>query len=423
MISAERQFAAYEAPPHETHRELVKRVLASSTFLKSKRLSSLFEYVCDLTLNGRASEINEQSLGEAVFNRPRDYDSAIDGIVRTQASRLRQKLDLYFGDEGAGEPIRITIPRGSYVTVFEKQSLFEQSPPALADRPEAPIGEQRGAVRQDTRPSVFAWALVVVLAIALGTVVYRDFDRRTKTVPFSVAQHLLWSQIFPSSQRTLLVPRDSSLVISEGLRGRTIDLAEYVSGTYRAEGPAEGLSRENLAAHLANARYTSIVDLEVAAALSTISQSQMSGIEVRYPREVRPRDLKQGNLIFVGASEANPWVTLFERNMNFVFFNNRTSRVFSVLNRSPRDQEPVSGTPHTAIHCIAFMPSLLICQTSQAAEACSFSRAQAWRVPNARGTLYRTIPNSCPFCVRSCGRMASYRTSKWYWAQTTSAAA
>src|ERR1700761_5491373 len=108
-------------------RELVRRIVTSPTFARSERLGTLLTYVCNQALTGRESEINEQNIGHAVFGRSQDYDSAVDGIVRSQASRLRQRLDLYFQQEGADEPLRLAIPRGGYVPVFEVQS-----PPAPA---------------------------------------------------------------------------------------------------------------------------------------------------------------------------------------------------------------------------------------------------------------------------------------------------
>jgi hypothetical protein len=35
-------------------------------------------------------------------------------------------------------------------------------------------------------------------------------------------------------------------------------------------------------------------------------------MEVRCARDARPNDLKQGDIILIGASEANPWLELFE---------------------------------------------------------------------------------------------------------------
>ena len=111
-------------------------------------------------------------------------------------------------------------------------------------------------------------------------------------------------------------------------------------------------------------RYTSIVDLEAAKSLSLMAQSAQSKLEVRYARDVRPNDLKQGNVILVGAAEANPWVELFEHNMHFVFFNDRVGKTFSVLNREPRGGEPrqwdshYTDVQHRVYAVVAFLPNL-----------------------------------------------------------------
>src|ERR1035441_4086822 len=118
MVSTKPEEVSLLASAADPRRALLSRVLASAVFAKSERLSSFLSCVCELTLSGRASEINEQKIGTILFSKSSHYDYSIDGIVRTQASRLRQRLDLYFNGEGAREPIWICLPRGSYVPVF-----------------------------------------------------------------------------------------------------------------------------------------------------------------------------------------------------------------------------------------------------------------------------------------------------------------
>ena len=97
----------------EAKRALVRRIAESSTFGKSERLSSFLICICDLTLSGRASEINEQKIGTTVFGRPLDYDSSIDGIVRPQASRLRNGTATFGQLESCGTAsIAISAERG-----------------------------------------------------------------------------------------------------------------------------------------------------------------------------------------------------------------------------------------------------------------------------------------------------------------------
>src|ERR1700735_3723741 len=95
--------------------ELVERIVASPCFVKSPRLCSFLIYICDLCLRGRHDELNELNIGGALFDRPANYDPSADGIVRSHASRLRQRLEQYFSEEGAQEPIRLLIPKGGYM--------------------------------------------------------------------------------------------------------------------------------------------------------------------------------------------------------------------------------------------------------------------------------------------------------------------
>jgi hypothetical protein len=366
MISAAKEVGPPGPSASDPRRALVDRIIVSSTFAKCERLSSLLAYVCDLTLHGRMKEINEQKIGEAVFGRPRNYDSSIDGIVRTQASRLRQRLELYFSDEGVDEPIRIVIPRGGYVPVFEPRltPVVAMIPPAAVPEQAADKLDVRGSF-WGLRSAAIAWSLVAILLVAMVTILLADRGAAMKEQVARTPVHPLWSQIFVAEQRTLEVPGDSGMVMWQGLVGRSVGLAEYLNGDYRTNLlPKTSTPLQDAAVDMGGRRYTSIVDLEAAKSLSLIAQAAQSKLEVRYARDVRPNDLKQGNVIFVGAAEANPWVELFEHNMNFVFFNDRVRRTFSVLNREPRGAEPrqwdshYTDAQHRVYAVVAFLPNL-----------------------------------------------------------------
>lgn len=344
----------------EQQRLLVQRVLASEALARSERLCDLLLFVCDLTLAGRAAEINEQRVGEAVFGRRKDYDSSADGIVRTQASRLRQRLRTYFEGEGSAEPMVITIPRGSYVPVFELRSTLPEEPLASTS-----AGIPLDAPADTSRRSriSFAWGLVVVLSAACAL-----FALRVHQVSVSSASvtNPLWKQLFAPGKPTLLVPGDSSLVNYQSVTHRNIDLDEYVAGDYRAYHASDPDSIQKTASSLAVRRYTSVVDLEIAQALSLVASGRHSILELRYPREVRPNDLKQSSLILVGSHEANPWVALLEPAMNFVFEYDRTPdrTMISIVNRAPRGSEPKrwefgsNGTRSNVYAVVAYRPNL-----------------------------------------------------------------
>ena len=98
--------------------DAMDRVLASAEFSRSGRLSSFLRYVCTATLAENSTRLSEQHIGVEVFGRPQHYLPSDDTIVRTTAGLLRKRLAKYYESEGSADPIRIAIPRGSYVPVF-----------------------------------------------------------------------------------------------------------------------------------------------------------------------------------------------------------------------------------------------------------------------------------------------------------------
>ena len=88
-------------------------------------------YVVENTLQGNTAALRERQIGISVFERPSDWDPKLDNIVRSEARRLRGKLEAYAASNDPDETVRITMPTGGYVIHFEE--LFRESaPPAQA---------------------------------------------------------------------------------------------------------------------------------------------------------------------------------------------------------------------------------------------------------------------------------------------------
>ena len=304
-----------------------------------------------MTLKGRAAELNEQRLGHAVFGRSLNYDSSSDGIVRTQASRLRQRLDLYFSGEGATEAIRIEIPKGGYVPVFKENLAFTEPRPAAVHEAKTAEDTASPVVPTSTPPlheaeprqklQYIPWLICCVCALIAAA----SWLRPARTAaPSSPPPHPLWSRVFTPQRPTLEVPGDSGLVLSYVFTQQGVSLGEYLAGGYR-EPFRTGVLRGDTAlaaieTDIANRRYTSIVDLAVAVNLQKLALQNGSSLQVRYARDLRPNDLKSGNAILVGALEGNPWLEMFEPRMKFRLINDYRRHVFSVVNQRPKPGEP-----------------------------------------------------------------------------------
>jgi TolB-like protein len=109
------QDAADNTTPTPAIRSHVDRILGSSQFAHSERISRFLRFAVEEWLAGRGSQLKEYVIGVEVFDRPASYDPRVDPIVRVEARRLRRKLNLYYETEGRAEAIRVDFPKGSYV--------------------------------------------------------------------------------------------------------------------------------------------------------------------------------------------------------------------------------------------------------------------------------------------------------------------
>jgi serine/threonine-protein kinase len=89
----------------------------------AKGLSRFLRFVVERSVEGRPSEIKEYVIGVEVFDRGTSFDPRLDTVVRVEARRLRSKLREYYETEGRPDAVRIDVPKGSYVPVFQNQRL------------------------------------------------------------------------------------------------------------------------------------------------------------------------------------------------------------------------------------------------------------------------------------------------------------
>src|SRR5215471_7129973 len=99
----------------EAARRQLEKVLASPGFSRNQRLSRFLRFVVEQHLAGRDEEIKESVIAVEVLGRGPDHDPRRDSIVRTEASRLRARLNEYYLGEGRDDPLAIELPKGGYV--------------------------------------------------------------------------------------------------------------------------------------------------------------------------------------------------------------------------------------------------------------------------------------------------------------------
>jgi hypothetical protein len=99
-------------------RRQMNRLLETSHFKNSKRYPLLFRFIVEEALEGRGEFLKERLLGVRVFDRPADYDTAADPIVRVTIAEIRKRIAQYYHEEAHDSEMRIELLPGHYVPEF-----------------------------------------------------------------------------------------------------------------------------------------------------------------------------------------------------------------------------------------------------------------------------------------------------------------
>ena len=141
------------APGARAVRRQLERVMASPDFDAPRRSREFLTFVVEEALAGRGQEITQGTIAVEVFGRRDDFDATVDPIVRIQAGRLRRSLERYYLLAGKEDPVRMELPKGSYVPIFRTVAAEGGSarPAEAASAPAAPAAQ---AKTDDGWPSV-----------------------------------------------------------------------------------------------------------------------------------------------------------------------------------------------------------------------------------------------------------------------------
>lgn len=148
----------------------LQRILDSKEFDASDRNRRFLRYVVEEMVAGRSQRVKAYSIATSVFGRNESFDPQADPIVRIEASRLRRSLDRFYLTAGRADPIRITIPKGSYVPNVEPlagKSRAGMSGTAKTDRDAASAGTP-DAFHPKFRRKVVAAAASLAAVSAMG---------------------------------------------------------------------------------------------------------------------------------------------------------------------------------------------------------------------------------------------------------------
>ncbi len=190
-------------PPATAVRAQLERILASEVFSRSRQLRRFLSFVVEQTLSAQGHTLKESVLAHELYGKGTDFDGGTDAVVRVDARRLRDKLREYY--EGRSDPVVISLPKGSYIPVFETNSTLAE---AAARPPVAVTGlaERRTFIRR-RRAAVLVGSLAVAIVVVTSVIAWRAQHQST-----NASTQLLPLASYPGAEGPPALSPDGELV-------------------------------------------------------------------------------------------------------------------------------------------------------------------------------------------------------------------
>lgn len=151
-----RSSALHETPAVDAIAGQVRRICSSAQFASADKLQRFLEFITTETLLRPDLPLKESRIGVEVYGRPADYDPRTDAVVRVEAVKLRARLARYYDGPGKSDTIRISVPKGAYVPVFDLSDAGRAEPAPVINR----------------RPTMSIVVLTALLTVSAGWNLY-----------------------------------------------------------------------------------------------------------------------------------------------------------------------------------------------------------------------------------------------------------
>jgi len=313
----------------------VEKLAESHALHGSESLCKLLRYLAHHALEHPGTPLKEYQIATEEFGRPQDFDPAVDSMVRVQAGRLRTKLAEYYAGEGADDPLRIELPKGTYTLAFHKRDAGSRANGHHGGSHEHAHGAETSV------PSGWLLAVVVLSLLLAGSLLALYLLRRDTGVPSAHASEPT-SAAFQSFWKPFLTgPEEPWVVFSNAaFVGRPETGMRYYNSGHDPEGSVWD-------------HYTGVGEVLAVHNLDQVFSALHQQLRVKRGSLFSLDDAKNNDLIFVGSPSENLTLLEIPGTHEFVFQRqNEGPRKgdLAILNIHPQAGEPKAflASPYNA---------------------------------------------------------------------------
>jgi hypothetical protein len=295
----------------EGREQELKLLLQAGVVREKTHLHSLLAYLGEQALQAHEEPLKEHRIGVEALRKPPDYDPRTDPSVRVEVAKLRKKLEDYYRGPGAAHPLRMTIPKGSYLPVF-------------GPAPPAPMAGRRR--------SLPVWHILALAGIAAAAAVTTWMVERRTQHRLPSELEAFWGPHFDGAP-TLLVYGAPLFLKMQGrfFRNPNVNRPEDFAEDAKTRSVLDALNpAETRPVHT----FTGVGEAEALFHITRVLAFRGAPVLVERSDTVGFEDLKNRHVIFLGGRKYNPQLP----DLPF-------KPKFQAINRKIVNLEPTAGEP------------------------------------------------------------------------------
>ncbi len=337
----------------------LQRILASPGFQRAVQLRNILIYITRSVILRPEESVREYEIACEVLGRRSDFDPDDDNIVRAQMTHLRRKLDAYYREEGLDDPLRLSIPKGSYLPVFAEtvKSPDSEQPHTLefpsSSDPDKPISTSTAdsniATRQYRRLLLCLSIAWLVLVVIVGVLVERLLVKSTPKAVARADGNGFVQLIAHLSGPVKIVLPDTSLVVLRAKFDPNLTLQEYARPDY-LQPQIDGVKDPDfhyLLTLIRKMRTTSYDEVAVGMDIQSVLNVNSIPSRFTFAHETTIRDVSEGNTVLIGSYRSNPLAALFKDQLNYRFEEDPVTKDCYFSNLHPAGGEPARYFAYT----------------------------------------------------------------------------
>lgn len=305
----------------------LRRIMESPYFRGSSRGKQVLSYIVNYYLEQHPEPLKERIIGAAIFNRPINYDTGDDSVVRAQAREVRHRLEKYYASQPEGAELQINLPIGSYTPqikwLTEKNGSLSPLPSSaivVASQPDAnkeQLAPPPKATFWHAHGHLSLALLLLLLAIVSGLALFAHMHQ--------TVLEAFWEPALNGHKQPLIcLPKPALYRPSYELYKRTEQRpGEFTLENYRMTHRPH-LQPDSPLTWGEMTEYEDFGvgkgDVKAAATFTAFLAQHGKGSSMRIGNEYTFQDLRDSPAVVIGAF-SNEWTMKLTANMHFFFID------------------------------------------------------------------------------------------------------